>query len=445
MALTKDQINAIFQEYGRKGAGAQALERFRNMDASDVYEFLDWKVAGTAPAPSWVGGETTTREPNYYTDLDAVSGFGPSGGGQSSVGADYANEVEYLRTLNPIDLTDQQGLQAYGPQWAMLKGTDYNNAVTQPDSGLWPQPPAGYTPPPSGGGDPFVPPVTQPPVTGGGDVPIGGGDTGGGGGDPWNPGSPTTGNPGGGGGTGGWNWEAFNPGAPPLDGGGGYDPNDYAFDRYVPGQESPWGIPEAEGGNRDFYRNQFVNLLRQDQNFQNKQRDAAAIRQDAIDNPITPNPSDWSWLEGGLPDVVTGSDSSTQPTWDWDIQGLSNQQLFDQAAPTMSEQNQQWLQNNWLTGDDVANSMGFSQTWGDANDFMQTAQGYEPGAQVAWTDFADSVGTYTPGFSSTIPAGYASPNPNMQFGSDYGYQQGGASSFYNPITGAWGATPAGGI
>ena len=68
-----------------------------------------------------------------------------------------------------------------------------------------------------------------------------------------------------------WNWESFQPGAPSLEGGGGYDPNDYAFDRYVPGQESPWGIPDVQGGNKDFYRNQFLNLLKDEQNFQNRQ------------------------------------------------------------------------------------------------------------------------------------------------------------------------------
>ena len=101
----------------------------------------------------------------------------------------------------------------------------------------------------------------------------------------------------------GWNWDDFEPGAPSLEGGGGYDPNDYAFDRYVPGQESPWGVPDVEGGNKDFYRNQFMNLLSQEQGFREQQRTAQLLRDEAATNPSQGVQTDWSWIEGGLPEV----------------------------------------------------------------------------------------------------------------------------------------------
>jgi hypothetical protein len=114
-----------------------------------------------------------------------------------------------------------------------------------------------------------------------------------------------------------WNWDDFRPGAPSMDGGGGYNPDDFAFERYVPGQESPWGVPEVQGGNKDFYRNQFMNLLSQEQGFQSKQRAAALRRQEAEANPQQAPAMDWSWLEGGLPEVTVMDNGYASP-----LQGL---------------------------------------------------------------------------------------------------------------------------
>lgn len=97
-----------------------------------------------------------------------------------------------------------------------------------------------------------------------------------------------------------WDWSDFQPGASSLDGGGGYDPNDYAFDRYVPGEESPWGVPEIEGGNKDFYRNQFVSLLRDEQNFRNRQMDAMEAAENASNDPLFTQPMDFIWRKMGV-------------------------------------------------------------------------------------------------------------------------------------------------
>ena len=150
-----------------------------------------------------------------------------------------------------------------------------------------------------------------------------------------------------------WNWEDFQAGAPDMEGGGGYDPNDYAFDRYVPGQESPWGVPDIEGGNKDFYRNQIVSLLRDEQNFRDRQRESDAIREGS--DPLEPTPMDWSWLEGGLPEVRVGGGAD-----DWrqndGYAGLNNLQALDRlrAGGDISKSTYDWFRGNWGEGDNNA-------------------------------------------------------------------------------------------
>ena len=84
-----------------------------------------------------------------------------------------------------------------------------------------------------------------------------------------------------------------------------------AFDRYVPGEESPWGAPNVSGGNKEFYRNQFMNLLSDEQNFRDRQRQSSEIRDNA--QPLTNSKPDWSWVEGGLPEVVVMESGYAQP------------------------------------------------------------------------------------------------------------------------------------
>jgi hypothetical protein len=96
-----------------------------------------------------------------------------------------------------------------------------------------------------------------------------------------------------------WDWDAFKPKGQGDGAWGGYDEDYQAFERYQPGMDSPWGMPNIEGGNEDFYRQQFVNQLRDEQGYRSRQRDAQGRRQDAIDNPIEAAPMDWSWANNG--------------------------------------------------------------------------------------------------------------------------------------------------
>lgn len=97
-----------------------------------------------------------------------------------------------------------------------------------------------------------------------------------------------------------WDWGRF--GVQTDTGGfGQYFPNYDSSARYTPGKDSPWGSDRFPGNNRDFYQNQFGNLLRQEQGFQKAQRQSAARQEEARANPLESMPLDWSWTE--LPEV----------------------------------------------------------------------------------------------------------------------------------------------
>lgn len=247
-----------------------------------------------------------------------------------------------------------------------------------------------------------------------------------------------------------WNWSDFERGAPSLDGGGGTDPSDYVFNRFVPGQESPWGIPDVEGGNKDFYRNQFMGLLEQEQNFQDKQRASAEQRAFAEANPLERGPTDWSWIEGGLPNVATGG---APPEWGWSDaagyeQGITNQQLFNNVRDQLTPQTTSWFDNTWqANAGDSPQGTGASQYWGtfdNPNDLIATANGADDVSRInAMQDLANAL--YTDSNFSTAPAGYASPVDGLGGGrSNFGYQQGGAAFFFNPTTGQMESAAGGG-
>jgi hypothetical protein len=96
-----------------------------------------------------------------------------------------------------------------------------------------------------------------------------------------------------------WNWDAFAPKREGDGAWGGYDTDYQAFERYQPGMDSPWGMPDVQGGNEAFYQQQFVNLLRDEQGFRNRQRESQRLYQEALDNPLEAPPIDWSWAYGG--------------------------------------------------------------------------------------------------------------------------------------------------
>lgn len=173
----------------RTGLTDQQMAAIRRAEAAasgmDIYDYNDAVREGLLTIdyrddhPALVSATPTqspTQAPvsdSYYTPLDQVSGFGPSGGGSSAYGdaiSENVAKVDSLRQMNPIDLTDEQGLLAYGPQWSMIKETDRNDTVQVFDSdSLWSNSSTGGNTMtgagPSGGltdGDPTGDPIDDP-------------------------------------------------------------------------------------------------------------------------------------------------------------------------------------------------------------------------------------------------------------------------------------------
>jgi len=248
-----------------------------------------------------------------------------------------------------------------------------------------------------------------------------------------------------------WNWEDFQMGAPSLDGGGGYDPNDYAFDRYVPGQESPWGIPEAEGGNKDFYRNQFVNLLRDEQNFQKKQDNSrqqrwltdkvqsGAAKPDAISDArwaaeqerLAPAKMDWSWIDGGLPEVAVSGDDNYQ--YNDGYAGMNNLDALTRLREDgdISKTTYDWFRNNWQEGEVDPSAQNW---WTGNNDYNELSGLGNAATNKYYQEVANGLYDNVGGAIDGVASGYAAPvagyDPKRM-------QDGSATLFYNPMTSQW--------
>jgi hypothetical protein len=222
-----------------------------------------------------------------------------------------------------------------------------------------------------------------------------------------------------------WDWASLSP---ERRGGGGYDPAEYAFDRYVPGQDSPWGQPEIEGGNKEFYRNQFTNLLADEQGYRDRQGQAASRAQEALDNPVEGLKPDWSWLEGGAesleaPAVQWGgeTDAAGNPTGQsrYNLNPLlnrdmSNWEVTNVLAPYLTSDTNNVMTNHAQASPDATGWMN----QGQFNNPQQLAASLDPnlnaGAKSAFNDVFNQMyqrsDLTTPAGGGPSPApGYASP------------------------------------
>ena len=141
-----------------------------------------------------------------------------------------------------------------------------------------------------------------------------------------------------------WNWDYFKPKAPGDSGWGGYDADYGVFERYQPGQDSPWGMPDVMGGNQEFYQQQFNNLLRDEQDYRTRQRAAQLRAQEAAENPSENINFDDMWASMGITPVqAAGSDAQGNPTaWNWnsalgDVSGKTNAQILASAQNLLSK------------------------------------------------------------------------------------------------------------
>ena len=266
-----------------------------------------------------------------------------------------------------------------------------------------------YIPPyeqPGAGTPPVQPPVQPPqaglpPGTGTQPPPTGDGST-----VPWTPelsGDGAT-----------WNWDYFQAKSPGAGEWGGYDQDYGVFERYQPGQDSPWGMPDIEGGNKEFYQQQFNNLLRDEQGFQTRERAAQLRRQEAQDNPAAPINFDDMWASMDFEPAVasTGPGGGDDP---WRLstgaRGDTNQQLFSGLGDIWNpDESDAWATH--FSGDTNPDS----KYWGsfdNPTDFMNQWKTNNPGAEGAWTDInqklANNLWTQQVAGASNVPAGYASP------------------------------------
>lgn len=229
----------------------------------------------------------------------------------------------------------------------------------------------------------------------------------------------------------GWTWRDYEAGAPDLEGGGGTNPNDLDYQWYVPGQESPWGNLGVEGGNKDFYKNQFNSLLADEQNFRNEQNWAKAIRmkqaQDkaAFDKANPEEPFTW---EGKIDDVFAqpeGQGSGMDvATGEWrlnDQYGFTPETSNNEILRSMSNLSafddfDRQLMQGWL--DDPAGETDFG--WAGHSDPNSLIAAFGQDGELApnnrkWMNTVAN-NLFTQGSSNaggpagmTTPAGYASP------------------------------------
>jgi hypothetical protein len=222
-----------------------------------------------------------------------------------------------------------------------------------------------------------------------------------------------------------WDWDYFREKAGGDRMWGGYDVDYQAFERYQPGMDSPWGMNNIEGNNFDFYQQQFVNLLRDEQGFDARQRESQRRAQDAYDNPYEAIEMDWSWANNGqgLPEVSVSTGEVPAQSY-----GLSNSFTTDttntQVLETLkglnifnNEQDQAnftaWLGN----GSEDLNTNWVNQMNNPENNYADQRYNFSEGNDFTGRIF-DSIYNPLP-LGPVAPKGYAQP---VGFGSYYNTQ-----------------------
>ena len=220
-----------------------------------------------------------------------------------------------------------------------------------------------------------------------------------------------------------WDWDAFAPKTRGDNGWGGYDQDYQAFERYQPGMDSPWGMPDVEGGNKEFYAQQFVNQLRDEQGYQSRERAAQDRRQDALNNPFEAAPTDWSWANNGLglKDVTMGggevipSSYSLNDQYDgmsnidiWNsVKGLS---VFDDESNDTRNSLDNWFKNNPSLGggSQLSNSGDPSSITSGFDESSWSGMKYPGKVQAALSAIGNNIYTGS-NAGAYAPIGYAAP------------------------------------
>ena len=221
-----------------------------------------------------------------------------------------------------------------------------------------------------------------------------------------------------------WDWDAFRDKAPGDRQWGGYDIDYQAFERYQPGDRSPWGMPNIEGGNRDFYQQQFVNQLRDEQGFQNRERQAQELRNFAMENPYEAAPTDWSFANKGkgIRDVQMGTGQSVPSGYMLNRglnSGATNDEIFRWASANegFDSDDRDWYKQMVGGGDDGGST--YMSSAGNPNTLINDlpTEGNVLGMDNQRRMVALFNKLYNPSSTGSMtPLGYASP---IQWGSSY--------------------------
>ena len=187
--------------------------------------------------------------------------------------------------------------------------------------------------------------------------------------------------------------------------------------------ESPWGMPNVQGGNKEFYQQQFVNLLRDEQGYRARQKEAQGIRQDALNgDPFEPPPTDemWSWVNDnqGLPEVTVGGGQQSTPI-EWGLNSdygitsdMNNRQAVGAMSQLLTPQEQSMMSTHFMDNPEVAAgnrwvTAGSPQALlGNAGTNSPLSPEFSNTLQKVWNNIYKSSGGPS---GPNVPEGYASP------------------------------------
>ena len=192
--------------------------------------------------------------------------------------------------------------------------------------------------------------------------------------------------------------------------------------------DSPWGMDNIEGGNRDFYQQQFVNQLRDEQGYQNRERAAQGRRMFAQNNPqeVEAQMGSWDWANNGKGlgqvDVSTGTPEDNRQ---WGLNtgfnsDMTNEEVvrrafeFDTFSKDQQKNMQYWLNpknhqdNSWFESTSWANA-------GNPNEFKsRLGDGLSRENQRWQSQLADILYAKQGALGASAPIGYANPLATYQ-------------------------------
>ena len=358
-----------------QGTFVDRMGRTVNYDGSD-----QWFAEDVEQPDPFQQFQTQLADPNWDTNTQGGQFDYTDASGNNTVEEQWGNSLttpygpneggntpKYVSYYNPHGGSTFIGVKANGDKEVIDQNTamgmgyvppprsEFGPDMSQPPTTTQPvyQPPVGTpsptptpTPTPTpGGGTPTPTPGPTDPVPDNGGFPPGGQTPGAGGGF-------------------GWDWDAFGIGNPAEGGSstGGY------YENYVPGKESPWGVPDLEGGNPEFYNSQLLNLLGQEQGYRKGARQAAEIR--GNQQPAAPRDYAQMWQDMGMvPNQAAQANDDPTSVDYWSLNDnltageTTNLQFLNQFKddPSFSDRDRDWFQEFVAGNPKWQQSTGYAQ------------------------------------------------------------------------------------